>query len=217
MNSSDFNITKDYIVTKFGNDGKVFIDKYNVVHNDNSKKLFIMSGDVENEDQVFYYTDSTNEVVGFNINYLQKLSSENKFYEEVVLYVKDGKLYKDSFQVNFNHCEYNIEFYNKKDIQPIYMVEYIDNMYYYLIIDGNHRISYFVDNDIEKINVRLLDPMSTILTIYDPREMFTYVMLNIYRLLCMKKIGQNNYDDKILLLLKVVNYCYETRYKKLYK
>ena len=73
-----------------------------------------------------------------------------------------------------------------------------------------------VDNNKEKINAHLLDTISTILTIYNPKEMFTYAILNIYRLLNMQNFNQEALNNKILLIIKCVNYCYENRYKKFY-
>ena len=211
-----FNATLDYIRKKFGDEGIHFVEECNIVFNDNKKPSFIMKGEIDDRDQVFIYTDSSNSVVRFNIAYLHNIPIENKFYENVVLNIKDNNIYKDGYRVNFDYCKTNCEFDNKDDSHPIYIIEYFDNEYNYLVIDGNHRISYMVDNGKEKINVRLLDTKATILMIYDPKEIFTYAILNIYRLLNMQNFNQEASNNKILLIIKCVNYCYENRYKKLY-
>ena len=211
-----FNTTLDYIQRGFGSEGIQFIEEYNIVSNDIEKRLFLMKGEMNDKDQIFYYKDSTNCVIGFNIAYLHNIPTENKFYENVILNIKGNNVYKDDCQVNFDYCENNFEFDNKDETHPIYIIEYFDNEYYYLVVDGNHRISNMVDNGKEKINVRLLDTMATILMIYDPKEIFTYAILNIYRLLNMQNSNQEEIKNKISLIIKVVNYCYINRYKKFY-
>ena len=211
-----FNTTLDYIQRGFGSEGIQFIEEYNIVSNDIEKRLFLMKGEMNDKDQIFYYKDSTNCVIGFNIAYLHNIPTENKFYENVILNIKGNNVYKDDCQVNFEYCENNFEFDNKDETHPIYIIEYFDNEYYYLVVDGNHRISNMVDNGKEKINVRLLDTMATILMIYDPKEIFTYAILNIYRLLNMQNSNQEEIKNKISLIIKVVNYCYINRYKKFY-
>lgn len=209
-----FDTTFDYVKREYGSEGEYFVEKCKIVFSNNEKKLYIMKGKVYDRDQIFYYKDSTNYVIGFNIAYLQNIPSENKFYEDVELKVKGDKIYKDDIQVNFDYCKHSLKSDDNDNRHPIYIVEYIDNEYNYLVIDGNHRISYMLDNKIEKIEVRLIDTVATILTIYNPNEMFIYAILNIYRLINMQNFNQEKFKRKILFIIRAVNYCYKNRYKK---
>ena len=89
-----FNTALDYIRRVFGSEGIHFVEECNIVFNDNEKRSFIMKGEIDDRDQVFIYKDSSNSVVKFNIAYLHNIPIENKFYENVVLNIKDNNIYK---------------------------------------------------------------------------------------------------------------------------